>query len=188
MLKTALSYGFSKLDLREFIDVTKFHIQELLPVYLLWNSFQEDIPIYINNDLIKIFGYKGELKKQKENLLKLVNKFNIPIIKMDNDEYVKFLKMDMIKYYPEITKEQLKSKPNHCLIMPADLEKLFLSVDTINGQFFKEYYINIKNLFFLYFEYQCLFYKKKYEDELNKIYNLPHQKEYKINNPNPICT
>jgi hypothetical protein len=81
-------------------------------------------------------------------------------------------------FYPQITKEQLKSKPLHVLIMSKEFKLLLMVVNTINGHFVRKYYLNLEELFQKYLLYQCEFYKKSYCAEVKKIYELPHIKKY----------
>ena len=78
-----------QLSLHEFMNATGIKMDKYL-VDKFYHSIKEDIPIYLDNELIKWCGYSGELKIQKQNLIKLIKKLNVPIIEMNNDEYEKF--------------------------------------------------------------------------------------------------
>lgn len=77
------------LSLHEFMNVTGIKMDNYL-VNKFFHSIREDIPIYLDNELIKWCGYSGELRNQKENLMNLIKKYNIPLIKFDNNEYNEF--------------------------------------------------------------------------------------------------
>lgn len=196
MISAAIQASYEMLTIKKFIEVTEFKLNDILPFDLLWNSFHQDIPIYITDDLIKRFGYRGELYKQKENLMKLIKKYSIPIIQLNNEKYAEFWhtsergpnnladqteskEFDIEEFYPEITKAQLKSKPLHTLIMPQDIKKLWLLVNTEKGDLIREYVISLDALFNLYWEYQT-YYKsrqltikdKKIDELLVKMDNL----------------
>jgi len=54
--------------------------------------FKHNIPIYMTDDLVKVFGYKGKLRNQKVALMKLVKKYpNIRVLQLNNAQYGKFL-------------------------------------------------------------------------------------------------
>lgn len=181
-IQDALKYSVNMLSIKDFIKVTKLELPDVLSADLMWNTFKLGIPVYITEELIRAFGYKGELKKQTQLLLNLVNKHNIPIIKWDNKEYKQFLNdiKDTIynKYYPEVTKKQLKSKPYHYMLQYKDLKYLLLSVSTINGENIRKYFICIEEIFFLYHLYQCYYNNICPYEEICYIYNMPHIKKY----------
>jgi hypothetical protein len=77
-----------------------------------------------------------ELKTQKLSLMKLIKKYNIPIIQMTNEEYGKFLssleatqnnssnpeskhqnELDLTQFYPQLDISLGKGKTLHNLIM-----------------------------------------------------------------------
>jgi hypothetical protein len=126
MLLTALESSEELLPIDDFVKVTKFKLNKVLPLDVMWKTFRVGVPIYLTNDLISVFGYKGEMFTQKQALMKLVKKYDIPIIQMTNEEYKGFLQEEKDEefkdFYPEITTAQLKSKPLHTLIMPARSE------------------------------------------------------------------
>ncbi len=179
LIKRALDAKFSMLTIQEFTDVVGFQLSNFLPFDLLWNSFSRGIPIYITNDLVQAFGYKGAIKTQKLSLLKLIKKYNIPIIQLSNDDYREFTgsfqatpnipqenaenkeennkNLDFNQLYPQLTKAQLKSRPLHNLIMPRDLKKLLLVVNTENGDAARDFVISLDELFNLYWEYQSAY-------------------------------
>jgi hypothetical protein len=195
MIQKALDKGLGMLLFSEFIKTTGFKLKEILSSDMMWNTFKRDIPIYITDELIRIFGYKGELKIQKLSLMKLIKKYDIPIIQMNNDEYNKFTSslqatpnneekdinnqnndsLNLVEIYPKITKAQLKSKPTHNFIMPRDLKRLFLVVDTENGDKAREYMISLEEAFTLYTTYQI-----KYENNIRLIAEKHFEKESKL--------
>ncbi len=178
MIQAALKTSHTMLTIKQFIEVAEFKLDDVLPFDLMWNSFRDNIPIYVTNDLIRVFGYKGSFSDQKKNIMNLVKKYNIPVIQLNNNEYKDFLENLVIKdFYPLITKEQLKSKPLHLLISLKDFKLLLMVVNTINGHFVRKYYLNLEELFQKYLLYQCEFYKKSYYLEVKKIYELPHVME-----------
>jgi hypothetical protein len=217
IIQKALDYSYTMLSIKKFKEVTRFEMPDVLSADLMWNTFKLGIPVYITEELIRAFGYKGELKKQTQLLLNLVNKHNIPIIKLDNKEYArftgtlqstpndpaspdtsesdsensnsseqpeydisdddkrseadlpKFNKLNLVDLYPAVTKKQLKSKPWHHLIMPNDLKRLLLVVNTENGDRTRDYVIKLDELFHVYTEYQLRFENRTYA-ELDKKY------------------
>jgi hypothetical protein len=114
--------------------------------------------------------------KQKSNLLKLIKKYNIPIIQLSNDNYKEFLyspegiqnidpendvkredELDFSQIYPQLSRSSGKGKTLHNLIMPRDLKKLLLVVNTENGNAARDFVISLDELFNLYWEYQSAY-------------------------------
>jgi hypothetical protein len=167
MIQRALDNCYEMLPIDKFMDVAGIKLSNILPFDIAWNSFRSNIPIYVTDDLIRSFGYKGELIKQKQNLLNLVKKYKIPVIQLDNDKYQKFthtlqsmrknINLDFEALYPPITEAQLKSHPLHTLIMPRDLKKLWLVVNTDKGDAIRDYVITLDDLTNLYLEYQNIY-------------------------------
>ena len=207
LIRKALKRSDIMLTIKEFMEIIKFTLPDVLSVDLMWNTFKLNIPIYITKELVEKFGYKGEFSIQVNSLMKLVAKYNIELTKMNNSEYAEFTRrlqarrnnspqsgepiefdekvdptssdkdegnettdedldvpevdytreLDLEELYPEITKKQLKSKPWHYLIMPNDLKKLLLVVNTEKGDMVREYVIKLDELFQIYMEYQLVF-------------------------------
>lgn len=196
MIEKALQHSFSMLTIKEFIQATGYELEEILPFDTMWHSFHQNIPIYLNDELIRAFGYKGELKEQKKSILYLVEKYKIHTISLENDEYEKFTRgnflspndentenkqqndenehksenkndlenndntedmIDFTRFYPELTNVQRKSKPKHILIMPDDLKKIWLVVNTEKGDKIRQYSIALDKLFHYYSKYQNVY-------------------------------
>jgi hypothetical protein len=85
------------LSFHEFMKVTGYKMDKYL-VDKFFHSIKEDIPIYLDNELIKWCGYSGELYKQKQLLMNLIKKYNIPLIEFDNNEYDEF-RTNVVKLY-----------------------------------------------------------------------------------------
>ncbi len=183
MLQKALDSSYCMLSIRDFIQISEFKFNELVSLDTTWNAFRRDIPIYITDSLIRMFGYKGELFKQKEKLFKLINKYNVSVIQLNNKEYSEFLyplqgtqtedeKFNMTDFYPPLDTSRGKGKTLHALIMPGDLKKLWLVVNTEKGDAIREFVVSLDNLFNLYWEYQSLYKSKSLEIKDRKIDDL----------------
>jgi hypothetical protein len=183
MIQLALESGYNMLTIQAFICATKYKLTDALPFDMMWHSFRQNIPIYMNDTIIKAFGYSGTLFNQKKSILKLVEKYNIPTIQLSNDDYAEFShypepmpnicdQLNLTELYPPLTKTQLKSKPTHVLMMPRDLKKLLLVVNTDNGNLVREYMISLDELFELYMSYQDEYKSKQLSIKDEKIDTL----------------
>ena len=64
------------LSLNQFIKNTKYDLDDYA-YNKLYHSIKDDIPIYLDNELIKWMGYQGTLFEQKRAILRLFKKYNI---------------------------------------------------------------------------------------------------------------
>jgi hypothetical protein len=174
------------LSLSEFIKITNMKINKYM-VDKFFHSIKDDIPIYLDNDLIKWCGYAGEIYTQKQHLLKLIKKNEINTIELNNNEYEQFRKnlyiqdesgTDFSKIYPEVDKAHGKGKTRHILVMPDSFYMILIRLPTSVGHIVAEHYINLSNIIKLYWKYQAAFYKNKFEDEVRQVCMLPHNIEY----------
>lgn len=49
MIEKALQSRYEMLDVKTFIEVIGHELPNLMPFDLMWDSFNNDIPIYLNN-------------------------------------------------------------------------------------------------------------------------------------------
>jgi hypothetical protein len=177
-IQKALDASINKvLPVKEFIQITGLTLPNILPFEVMWGAFQCDQPIYLSDDLIRAFGYKGPLSSQKQSLNKIIDKHtDVKVSRLTNEEYTKLL--ETTNCYPALTNAQLKSRPLHILIKPHDLKRIMMTVDTPNGNSIRTYYIDLEILFQQYLTYQCEFYKRCVKKEVSEIHNLPQNKEY----------
>ena len=160
-----------QLSLQEFMNVTGIKMDKYL-VDKFYHSIKEDIPIYLDNELIQWCGYAGELRDQKRRLFDLIKKYKVSTIDLDNDEYEELREVNLI-YYPKVDKSRGKGKTRHILIMPDDFQLIVLRLPTSTGHIVADHYIGLSNLVRLYWQYQAAFYKINFEDLINQTCNEP---------------
>jgi hypothetical protein len=179
LIKKAIDASYEMMTVDKFRQTIRCSLNDILPFHLMWNSFHHDIPIYITPDFVKVFGYSGDLKKQRDSMIRLIKKYNISMIQFKNSEYAEFCGTlqgtinQFASFYPAIdTTSRGKCNSIHTLIMPKDLKKLWLVVNTENGNLVREYMVQLEELFHLYSKYQSeyksnqLFIKDSRIDEL----------------------
>jgi hypothetical protein len=168
MVERALqSTSLAMLHIDEFIQVTGFELFNVLPFKVMWNSFRQDIPIYITDDLVEIFGYTGDIRVQRGHIAKHVKNYGIPVIRLSNKAYNEFLCSDLTtqdsqeegavlinEMYPPVEKTHGSGRTKHTLIMPRELKKLLMNVNTLTGKRVCEYMVRLDELFELYLLYQ----------------------------------
>ena len=83
----------------KFTDFIKFNSIDLNESYVdtFFHNLQNDIPIYMSEQMIEYFGYKGTPKVQKELLNRLINDNFLDYkdqlyFEYDNKQYIEFRK------------------------------------------------------------------------------------------------
>lgn len=167
MIKKAIDASYNILTLDEFIRATEFKLPNIMELDGI-RQFKADIPVLITKQLIESFGYSGEFRNQKVALMKLIKAHNLPYVKLTNEEYEKFAcfkfearkdeKVDDINsdlpqdLYP--TLKNANGKSTHILMMPRDLNKLMMVVNTDKGDTMREFCQTLIDLFDIYQTYQ----------------------------------
>jgi hypothetical protein len=165
MIKKAIDASYNMLPLNSFIRVTGFHVPDIMDLNCIM-QLKLKIPVLITEQLIRSFGYSGELRKQKECLLKLIKAHNLPFIQMSNTEYKKFTcppegtrnndekeEPDALSdLYPPLVNPN--GKAVHIFMMSRDLNKLMMVVNTPKGDIMREFCQTLTELFDLYVSYQ----------------------------------
>jgi hypothetical protein len=155
------------VPLQQFMNITESKIDQYV-VDKFYHSIKDDIPIYLDNDLIKWCGYGGELKKQKQNLLELIKKYDIKFMEYDNNQYDEFWSTvngtanndakSETNIYPDpktFNKKAITTK--HILIMPDDFRMIVMRLPTAKGAEVCRYYIELEKIIKMYVEYQNRF-------------------------------
>jgi hypothetical protein len=179
LVQKAIAHNRNLLTFSEFIEVTEYKVDKYM-IDKFFNSIKDDMPIYLDNDLIKWCGYAGELRDQKQNLLNLIKRYGIKITKYNNNEFDKFRNsnLKLSEYYPAVDRSNGKSKTIHILIMPKDLQLVLLILPTSIGHIIAEHYVNLSDLIKLYWRYQATFYSTKFENEIDKVCKMKHNADY----------
>jgi len=168
MIDRAIKASYNMLSLDDFIKETGFIIPNIMDLGNI-RCYHADIPVLITRQLIESFGYSGELKTQKIALLKLIRAHNLPYIQLNNEEYKNFTSslqpprkgslnshfnqdIDIKSLYPQLGK--VNGKATHIMMMPRDLNKLMMVVNTSKGDLMREFCQILTELFDLYLNYQ----------------------------------
>ena len=167
------------LTLNEFVQEIKYDLDNYA-YNKLYHSIKDDIPIYLDNELIQWMGFSGILKHQKEALFKLIEKYNISYIEFSNKVYTNFWsrnistpqsqqndtqntnnnnnknnELDTSLIYPDPKSFNVKATTTkHILIMPDDFKMIIMRLPTRRGEMICRYYITLEKLVKFYTEYQ----------------------------------
>ena len=129
------------LSIQEYItngnlDIAKVYVDKF------FINLKDDIDIYLDNDLIKWFGYDGDLFKQKQNIKNIITKnfiLNEDYKIMNNKEY-KILEI------PIYHKRYIGNKTQHILIKPNIFKELAMMINTNKSKNIRRYYIKLEKL------------------------------------------
>jgi hypothetical protein len=168
------------MTLDRFISITWFKVDKFA-MDTFYRNIHDDLPIYLDDDIVRWFGYKGKLNTQKtaiKNLL--INNFaeyrNIGWFEYSNKNYTKFYEKNPT--YPDPYTFYGKNKTKHLIIHPHIFKCIILLSNTVKKMRIIEHYVALEDLVIKYTKYQCSYYKLNYNEEHNKLINLTHIKKY----------
>jgi hypothetical protein len=175
IIQTAIDSSYRMLNIEEFAKHSNMNVNDLF-LNKLWYCFRADVPVYLSDELTLMFGYGGAIGTQRGALLKLMKRQEIPFIELTNNDYEKFLSRQMYKenledksnddeliskIYPEFKFSNGKAKLKHILVLPENLKKLMMIVNTKSGDIVRSYYIALERLFEMYVKYQLEYQNKQ---------------------------
>ena len=158
----------------KFTDFIKFNAINLNESYVdtFFHNLQSDIPIYMSEQMIEYFGYKGTHIKQKELLNRLISENFLDYkdqlyFEYDNKQYIEFRKEkegmlltlergdnNLDKLYPPALKTRGKTNTKHILISPKLFKEMLMLCNTEKGKQVRRYYLDIVDVMELYIQYQ----------------------------------
>jgi hypothetical protein len=139
----------------KFIEVTKFKLNMTMFDYF-WQVVVGNHRVYLTPMVLKWFGYEGEIKEQRKNFIKMLQRNDICYNQLTGND-------KEVELYPSITSEI--NTMAHCdvakskfLIMePNDIKMAIMQLKTKNGHIIRQYYIDLEELLKLYVEYTLYF-------------------------------
>jgi phage anti-repressor protein len=168
----AIGSSTKLMTIKEFIDTTEFNINPETFDILFMNINDEDIPIYIDNDMLNWMGYEGKTDaKKRQNCKELIQsnfeeETDYKILK--NSSYKKFLECESkkIRYtdisitesnFPEPAKGPSANTIKHLIVMPDAFRSLCMMINTDKGKQIRKYYITLEKLIKSYNLYQTIY-------------------------------
>ena len=185
MITRAIKSGIN-MKFKEFITFNDIKLENFI-VDKFFHNIQDDLAIYMSDDLIEYFGYEGTFRKQKEKVNELINNNfsehkNQSYWIYTNDDYSKYLKERILlinnnsvpllrgtELYPPIDKSNGKAKTKHLIIMPEMFKEMSMLCNTDKGKQIRKYYIKMIDALHLYIEYQNKMELKTVYEKLDKI-------------------
>ena len=160
------------LTIQEFIQYTHFKVDNFAMTKFYYN-LDNDIPIYIDESIIKWFKYKGTDKNQKQKIRNILNTNfaeykNIYWFEYSNQEYETFYTENSrllisnlenntepsSKLYPDPSEFKHKNQTKHMIVHPIVFKHVVLMADTQNSMNIRDYYITLEDLIKKYSQYQ----------------------------------
>jgi hypothetical protein len=166
----AISSSTKLMTIKEFIDTTEFNIHAETFDILFMNINDEDIPIYIDNDMLDWMGYSGEKKTKllalKKHIKRNFEDSDYKILK--NSEYNEFFKEETKKNpgsqlstpksnFPDPADMLIVNGKLHLIVMPDAFRSLCMMINTDKGKQIRKYYITLEKLIKSYNLYQTIY-------------------------------
>ena len=161
ILKKSINSGYNmKFD--EFVKYNKINLNEIF-VDNLFHNIQNNLPIYIDENKIGYFGYKGSLSKQKDLICNILKDYFIGhkdklYFELNNIQYLEFKKEKekmlvsfqkdtnkIYELYPSILITRGKSTTKHLIITPRLFKELLMLCNTEKGKQVRKYYMTSFN-------------------------------------------
>jgi hypothetical protein len=148
------------LTIYEFIEMMEFDIDGHM-VDMCFLNLRDDMPIYIDTNMIEWMGYKGTIKTQKQLLVDLLErnfKKDIDYQIYNNNGYKQWLDENVSECsikYPEPYKGAAARRGKHIIMPSPTFKKVLMMLNTSKASRIREYYINMERLLRMYGLYQC---------------------------------
>jgi hypothetical protein len=148
------------LTIHEFIEMMEFDIDGHM-VDMCFINLRDDMPVYIDTNMIEWMGYKGTIKTQKQLLSELLErnfKKDIDYNVYNNKEYTEWLNTDVsngVITYPEPYQGAAARRGKHLIMPSSTFKKVLMMLNTSKAGRIREYYINMEKLLRMYILYQC---------------------------------
>ena len=160
------------LTIKEFIQYTYFKV-DTFAMNKFYYNLNNDLFIYVDESIIKWFGYKGSIRHQKEQIRKILQTNfleykDIYWFEYSNKEYENFyneksmpvmtgmenINKSQIKIYPDPVDFKYKNQTKHMIVHPDIFKHIVLMADTQNSMNIRDYYITLEELIKKYSQYQ----------------------------------
>ncbi|CCV02465.1 hypothetical protein IIV31_093L [Armadillidium vulgare iridescent virus] len=155
LLKKAIGASASLLTIEQFIEEVNFQKDSVMNDYF-WQVMVTKHSIHVDALLLRYLGYEGEFRIQQHNFKRFLKGNNIDIVELSSHDL-------SIENFPTIKNEMKNMRKNvianrkWIIIDPREFKKVIMKLSTKNGDRIREYYINLEELFKMYYEYTLYF-------------------------------
>jgi hypothetical protein len=167
MIDRAFSSNDKLLTIQDFVKVVNFGIDAFM-VDKCFLNLRDDMPVYIDTDMIEWMGYSGKSDKRKEKFTAILErnfKKDIDYHVYNNNDYQQWLDTNEDSYpphvgritYPPITTGRGSYQTKHLIMPSSSFKKVLMMLNTAKANEIREYYIALESLIKVYMTYQSLF-------------------------------
>ncbi len=180
---TESTNNITLLTIQEFIHKSKYPIDNFMVdnFFVNLNDNTAIHSIYVTNELIEWCGFNSNvMKKQKEMFNRLLSFFEETkdYWIYSNKEYYEYFKSNPKPNYPHPDTFIGKNKTKHIVLTVQCFKMILMMLTTKRAPAIRLHYVQIEKLMIIYMQYQCIILNKSYKNEINKLKNLQHVKEY----------
>lgn len=170
------------LTIKELLNTINYEYNTIF-LDKFWQSINDDMWIYIDDNMLKYIGYmRSEYKKNKHdylNILKENFEIEIDYKVLFLKEFGEFSKCQKLALENVIINEHNKVK--HLIVSPDCFKQSLMLLKTAKSKEIKKYYIELEKVFKFYLEYQNEYRKKELENKDNIINELKNDNILKSN-------
>ena len=163
-----LAQNKPNLSVQEFINETEMKID---PIYVdkFWNNIADDVPILIDDSIIRYLGYSTKnINTARKDFKDTLKTYQLNHICKKYDE-IQVRGLPCTFQNENMTEKALK-QCNFILMCPDDFRQLCMSVKTEKGKEIRQYYLMLEKIFKEYLRYQK-------ECAHNKIIETAHENQ-----------
>jgi hypothetical protein len=166
------------MTFKEFVRFNKINLDEIFVDKLFYN-IDGNLPIYMDENMIEYFGYKGTASQQKQSILKLID-VNFKSVKSQllniysNVSYKNYLKNsdknpNISKIYPSIITKKCTSATKHILVHPKLFKEMLMMCQTEKGKQIRLCYIDMMDTLSVYLRYQNTVALRSKDDKIQQL-------------------
>lgn len=192
----------------KFDEFVRFNSIDLDSVFVdkFFHNIRNDMPIYMNQDMIEYFGYSGIILEQVKSVKNLVN---TNFLEYHNQHWWDFKNKDYIEYrknllanhsdkstdkstenpeethdinalYPPPQRGRGKANAKHLLVAPKLFKEMRMLCQTSRGKRIRIYYVDLEETISLYFKYQCLSENLNPNDRVHLLFSKKYTQQLNV--------
>jgi len=158
------------LTIEDFVCVSEFLIDSS-PVDIYFDSANDDMPVYITDELLEWSSYAGDTKTKKQSFMKLLGPFkeNVDYWYLTGEQYVRHYNELFAgkpnSTHPDPTTLTQSGKRMHLILSGPCFKYALLSMNTSRSPEIRRRFLVREKLIKLYMQYQTMYACHQYERE-----------------------
>ena len=168
----------ANISIQEFVNKRKYNIDHLF-VDKVFNNMRDNIPILLDDKMIRWCGYEGKIRRAKERMRNTLKSNNLLYI----DKTYKELTCHGEQW--QVENENMEPRilkiTSFILMMPEEFKKLCMILQTEKGKQIRQYYLEVEKILKDYAEHQKYHKNKRLQSSNTKQITLykPQKKKNK---------